>query len=81
MLLWMLRGVPSDAWVRDHPTKMGSLVLGRGSSEAPPELDFDLAESDSGESEDAEGEDSSSMNWGLLIVLGLILAAAIAGAL
>lgn len=61
MLLWMLRGVPSDAWVRDHPDKMGSLVLGHSASEVPPKLDFDLGESDSGESEGAEEGDSSSV--------------------
>ncbi|MFB6278193.1 MAG: DUF3267 domain-containing protein [Salinibacter sp.] len=44
MLLWMLRGVPGDAWVRDHPSKMGSLVLGHPASEVPPTLDFDLGE-------------------------------------
>lgn len=49
MLLWMLRGVSRDAWVRDHPRKMGSLVLGYPSSEVPPELDFDLGENEGSE--------------------------------
>jgi hypothetical protein len=82
MLLWMLRDVSSDAWVRDHPNKMGSLVLGRGASEVPPALDFELGSSDQSESEDTGSDRSSSLKWGLLLIaLGLILAAAIAGAL
>jgi hypothetical protein len=35
LLLWMRRGMPGDAWVRAHPSKMGSPVLGHPSSEAP----------------------------------------------
>lgn len=35
LLPGMIRGVPGDAWVRAHPSKMGSLVLSHPSSEAP----------------------------------------------
>jgi hypothetical protein len=81
MLLWMLRDVSSDAWVRDHPSKMGSLVLGQGGFEAPPALDFELGSGDQSESEDAGSDRGFSLKWGLLLIaLGLFLAAAIAGA-
>jgi hypothetical protein len=55
LLLWMLRGMPGDAWVRVHPSKMGSPVLGHPCSEVPPTLEFDPAEGDPGEREDTVG--------------------------
>jgi hypothetical protein len=70
LLLGMLRGMPGDAWVRVHPSKMGSPVLGHPCSEVPPTLEFDPAERDPGERNDTEGgntddRDNSSTDGGL----------------
>lgn len=36
-ILWALRSVPQRAWVQDHPTEIGCLVLNDGSTETAPE--------------------------------------------
>lgn len=41
LLLWTLRKVPRASWVQDHPTQMGALVLGHGSSDVAPMLAFE----------------------------------------
>lgn len=35
VVLWTLRHVPRRAWVQDHPTEIGCLVLDDGSAEPP----------------------------------------------
>lgn len=37
VVLWILRRVPQRAWVQDHPTEIGCLVLNDGSAETAPE--------------------------------------------
>lgn len=44
LLLWIMRGVPGDAWTQDHPSEMGCLVLGHSSSPVPPVLEYDPAD-------------------------------------
>jgi hypothetical protein len=52
LLLWTLRGVSRDAWVQDHPHKMGALVLGHPASPVAPALAFEPgAEAPNGEAE------------------------------
>lgn len=38
LLLWIMRGVPDTAWIQDHPSQMGGLVLGHAASPAAPTL-------------------------------------------
>ncbi len=39
LLLWIMRDVPGNAWTQDHPSEMGCLVLGHGSSPVAPILE------------------------------------------
>ncbi|MFB6099539.1 MAG: metalloprotease family protein, partial [Salinibacter sp.] len=72
LLLWTLRGIPGNAWVQDHPCKMGALVLGHGSSGAAPRLAFDP------EAGAQESEDSGTKTTRWLLVI-LIVSAVIGG--
>lgn len=36
-ILWALRHVPRKAWVQDHPSDIGCLLLDDGTAETPPE--------------------------------------------
>ncbi|MFB6279043.1 MAG: DUF3267 domain-containing protein [Salinibacter sp.] len=76
LLLWMIRAVPQNAWVQDHPRKMGALVLGHSSSETAPRLAFDLEAG-----EQASGEsDTKAARWLLLaVVIVAIVVGGVAG--
>lgn len=42
LILWLLRTVPRRAWVRDHPSQVGALILGGPSADEAPALAFNL---------------------------------------
>lgn len=54
LILWLLRTVPRRAWVHDHPSQVGALVLGLPAAEEAPELTFDL------EDEEQDGQTNST---------------------
>jgi len=40
IVLWLLRDVPADAWVQDHPDRVGGILVEDGaapSADQPPE--------------------------------------------
>lgn len=41
LILWVLWGVPGDAWVQDHPEKVGCLVVAGPSASAPSAVSVD----------------------------------------
>lgn len=76
LLLWMLRGLPRDAWVQDHPEKMGALVLAHASSHAAPRLAFDLKSAQKKSAQTSEESGTKSVHW---LLVALIVSALIGG--
>ena len=61
LLLWIMRGVSGDAWMQDHPSKMGCLVLGHSASPIAPILEDDVNdETDNSEEQPPSGPSASS---------------------
>ncbi|WP_263788258.1 DUF3267 domain-containing protein [Salinibacter grassmerensis] len=71
LILWILVGVPADAWVQDHPQRVGCLVVDdTGSDRPPPVSQEDLPD-------DATINDSPSFVRLLLLAILSAVAAAI----
>lgn len=52
LILWILRGVPAGAWVQDHPSQVGCLVVaGDGASAPRPVSEADLPDDVTAENE------------------------------
>ncbi|MFP4227633.1 MAG: metalloprotease family protein [Salinivenus sp.] len=67
VVLWILRGVPSDAWVQDHPEKVGCLVVADAEAPAPAPMSADELPL-----EDAQNRDEFSLlQIGLLLMFSL----------
>ncbi len=66
LILWILRGVPTGAWVQDHPRQVGCLVVaGAETSQPAPVSDADLPD-------DAPDRDEPS--FALLLALSVLSA-------
>ena len=72
LILWILVGVPADAWVQDHPRQVGCLVVDDAGPDPPPPVsDDDLP--------DATAGDSSPSFLQLLLLAALSAVAAAVG--
>ncbi len=70
LVLWILRGVPSGAWVQDHPEEVGCIVVADASAPAPDPVSPEDLPQDAGEARD----DFSLVHIGLLLVFSAICA-------
>lgn len=69
LLLWTIRDIPGDAWIQDHPSEVGGLVLGHASSSTPPVVADDLSAPPAGNSD--EGVAGTTLIYIFLFVLAL----------
>ncbi|MFO8100278.1 MAG: DUF3267 domain-containing protein [Salinibacter sp.] len=67
LVLWILRGVPSGAWVQDHPEAVGCLVVATAEAPPPAPVSADDLPLDAEENRD----DFSLLHIGLLLVFSL----------
>mgnify|MGYP006278744029 CR=1 FL=1 len=70
LVLWILRGVPSGAWVQDHPLQVGCIVVADAESAAPASVSKDDLPIDPSD----EREELSLFRIAMLLVIALACA-------
>jgi len=70
LVLWVIRSVPADVWVQDHPHKVGCLVVAGPSASSPPSVSGEDLSPEQSETE----TEVSFLYVSLLVVLSLGLA-------
>ena len=70
LVLWILRRVPSGAWVQDHPEEVGCIVVADASAPAPDPVSPDDLPLDAAEARD----DFSLLHISLLLVFSAVCA-------
>lgn len=71
LVLFILRSIPGDMWVQDHPTAVGCLVVAPAGSSAPPRVSAD----DLPDEEEAHREGISIRLVALLMAVSAVFAA------
>jgi hypothetical protein len=70
LVLWILRGVPSGAWVQDHPEEVGCIVVADASASSPESVSPNDLPLDAAETRD----EFSVLHIGLLLLFSAVCA-------